>query len=411
MRLNMIPRDGGNTISGSLFAGFQDKSFQSDNLTDELKARGLRSTDGIDKLSNIEGVVRRPDQEGQDLVLRVGAHLPPRYAAGRRLRGHSRHGDADLGSAARHRAGRRPAEDQQLCRRVSPGRSARRTSWRSTTIACCKDRGAAMTAGLDPATASIVWNSPIYTTGSVKFTSTVSSKIFVEGGVLDQLRALQHASTSRASRRAPARPSGTRRSTSRTPRSARQWNAGDGAARACIPIASRSPARSSYVTGAHNVKVGVQDTWGRYRAFRSANGDLRAQFQNGAPFQAADPEHAGRFQDDLKADLGIYGQDSWTMNRLTLNYGARWEYFASGIPAETSRSAAASPPAANVRSDRHADLEELLAAVRRRLRPLRQPEDRGQVQPRQVHAGGHHRLLRSLQPAGADDADRGVDRR
>ena len=42
------------------------------------------------------------------------------------------------------------------------------------------------------------------------------------------------------------------------------------------------------------------------------------------------------FEDDLKADLGIYGQDSWTMNRLTVNYGARWEYFASGIPAETS---------------------------------------------------------------------------
>ena len=42
------------------------------------------------------------------------------------------------------------------------------------------------------------------------------------------------------------------------------------------------------------------------------------------------------FQDNLKADLGIYGQDSWTINRLTLNYGARWEYFASGIPVETS---------------------------------------------------------------------------
>ncbi len=35
----------------------------------------------------------------------------------------------------------------------------------------------------------------------------------------------------------------------------------------------------SYVTGAHNVKVGIQDTWGRYRQFRSANGDLRAIFR------------------------------------------------------------------------------------------------------------------------------------
>src|SRR5262249_383208 len=49
VRLNMIPKDGGNTLSGSLFGGFQDKSFQSDNLTEELQQRGLRSTDGIDR--------------------------------------------------------------------------------------------------------------------------------------------------------------------------------------------------------------------------------------------------------------------------------------------------------------------------------------------------------------------------
>ena len=33
------------------------------------------------------------------------------------------------------------------------------------------------------------------------------------------------------------------------------------------------------MTGTHNIKVGLQDTWGRYRQFRSANGDLRAIFQ------------------------------------------------------------------------------------------------------------------------------------
>ena len=33
VRLNMIPRDGGNTLSGSLFLGYQNKSFQTDNLT------------------------------------------------------------------------------------------------------------------------------------------------------------------------------------------------------------------------------------------------------------------------------------------------------------------------------------------------------------------------------------------
>ena len=31
-----------------------------------------------------------------------------------------------------------------------------------------------------------------------------------------------------------------------------------------------------------------------------------------------------------------FAQDSWTINRLTVNYGARWEYFASGVDEETS---------------------------------------------------------------------------
>jgi len=36
----------------------------------------------------------------------------------------------------------------------------------------------------------------------------------------------------------------------------------------------------------------------------------------------------------MKADLGIYGQDSWTLRRMTLNYGLRWEYFNSYIRAQ-----------------------------------------------------------------------------
>src|SRR6478609_1026046 len=55
VRLNMIPRDGGNTFSGSLFLGYQNDSFQSDNITDDLIKRGVRTADGIGKLANTEG--------------------------------------------------------------------------------------------------------------------------------------------------------------------------------------------------------------------------------------------------------------------------------------------------------------------------------------------------------------------
>ena len=35
----------------------------------------------------------------------------------------------------------------------------------------------------------------------------------------------------------------------------------------------------------------------------------------------------------MNADLGFYAQDAWTMNRLTLNVGARYDYFNAEVPA------------------------------------------------------------------------------
>ena len=40
--------------------------------------------------------------------------------------------------------------------------------------------------------------------------------------------------------------------------------------------------------------------------------------------------------DLLKADLGLYLQDSWTLKRLTINPGLRWEYFNSAIQAKAA---------------------------------------------------------------------------
>ena len=47
VRVNMIPRQGGNRLSGSLFGTAVNSSFQSNNYTDELKAAGLRTPDAI----------------------------------------------------------------------------------------------------------------------------------------------------------------------------------------------------------------------------------------------------------------------------------------------------------------------------------------------------------------------------
>ena len=59
-------------------------------------------------------------------------------------------------------------------------------------------RGHAMGSLTDPATASVVWHTPTFATGSAKWTSTVSSKLLLRNRLLVQPRALRQRLPGRA---------------------------------------------------------------------------------------------------------------------------------------------------------------------------------------------------------------------
>jgi hypothetical protein len=333
VRLNMIPRDGGNIITGSGFVGFQNQSFQSDNLTDELKARRLTTPDGIDKLSNFEGAVGGPIQKDRVWF----------FVSARTFHLDTLPADALVtvpGSALPNRAPIATTEkgvDKQSINSIQA-----RIVWQlsqSTKLSVyndriLKNRGAAMTAGFDPATASQPWNSPIYTTGAAKISSTLSSRLLVEGGFSTNYERY-NIFMQPGIQKQRGTPEWYTQINKQDNGLGTQWNA-------AVNSSGQYPDRYtiatsiSYVSGAHNTKVGFQRTWGQYHRTREANGDLRAFFNNGVAFQAAILNTPLDWKDELKQDLGFYGQDTWTIKRLTFNYGARWETFSHGIPLETS---------------------------------------------------------------------------
>lgn len=53
VRLNMIPKDGSNTLKGSLFYSQTPSAFQSDNLTPELVTRGLRAPNRVEEIIDV----------------------------------------------------------------------------------------------------------------------------------------------------------------------------------------------------------------------------------------------------------------------------------------------------------------------------------------------------------------------
>ena len=82
VRINIIPREGGNTFNGTFFSSIATGAMQANNLTDELRSQGLRTPDAVRKLWDVNPGFGGPMQPRQDLVLRLGALL--RLAAGRR---------------------------------------------------------------------------------------------------------------------------------------------------------------------------------------------------------------------------------------------------------------------------------------------------------------------------------------
>jgi outer membrane receptor protein involved in Fe transport len=58
-------------------------------------------------------------------------------------------------------------------------------------------------------------------------------------------------------------------------------------------------------------------------------------YHNGVPITITEYGTPFTFRENMKAELGVYGQDQWTLKRLTLNYGLRFDYVKLDVPAQS----------------------------------------------------------------------------
>jgi hypothetical protein len=89
----------------------------------------------------------------------------------------------------------------------------------------------------------------------------------------------------------------------------------------------------SYVTGSHALKAGFLDTWGiRMVDYTNIDSNTRYRFNNGVPNLITEVATPYGFTNNLGAELGVYAQDKWTLQRLTLNLGVRYDYLNINYP-------------------------------------------------------------------------------
>ena len=85
-------------------------------------------------------------------------------------------------------------------------------------------------------------------------------------------------------------------------------------------------AAASYVTGSHAFRFGGTVGEGPRRTVERFTGDLTMTFQNGAP-QAVTLRTPRDQREAIKADVGLFAQDRWTINRATITAGVRYDWF------------------------------------------------------------------------------------
>ena len=92
---------------------------------------------------------------------------------------------------------------------------------------------------------------------------------------------------------------------------------------------------ASYVTGAHSLRAGVAVTEGRWRLTQQYTSDVMPiNFNAGVPVSVALKIPTDR-RNAIKEDLGLFVQDKWTISRATINAGVRFDQFIGATLPET----------------------------------------------------------------------------
>ncbi len=90
----------------------------------------------------------------------------------------------------------------------------------------------------------------------------------------------------------------------------------------------------SYVTGSHNVKVGMTMMQAWRFATQEPNNSVTLALRNRVPFSITQYATPIEYRERLNYNMGWYAQDQWRIRRLTMNYGVRLDFLKAQVDAQ-----------------------------------------------------------------------------
>ena len=334
IRLNMIPKDGGNSFHGSLYAGGTNGPWQSNNLTPELKAKGLTLPTGITHIYDIN-----PSIGGPILQDKLWFLASMRWASVNERVVNSYMPDGS------------PAIVDQYVNMPLARITYQATPKNKFSVFLdrpVKYKGREFTFGIEPSRASRRRNpgEANYHNFGAKLTSTISNRLLYELGftqIVERLHTGYQPAEFPTTQGWP-RPANVHlfttgpgvdpwfRDVSHYDITTLERTVATTGYAGTLPDRNHITSALSYVTGSHNFKSGFQWSFGQDRNDASSHGDLQQQqYRLGVPESVIVTINPYATEEYVKADIGVYGQDTWRIRRLTINAGLRYEYFNSYI--------------------------------------------------------------------------------
>jgi hypothetical protein len=334
VRINIVPREGGNTFNGTFFSSIATRGMQANNLTDSLRRQGLRTPDAVRKLWDVNpgfgGPIRRnkvwfyisalysgSQLDVADMFFNKNANNPNVWTY-----------EPDLNRPAfkdTHYYG----GDARVTWQVSP---------RNKIGILDADQAGCTCVGVVSATvapeADIRERYPIQRRQVLDWTSPVTNRLLLEAGIANHFgRSVRLPALDTSSQMITV----NEQSTGLRYRSADNFRNGPNHA-----IHLRFGA--SYITGAHAYKLGVTHSSG-FEGRVTSDGDqpLTYRFNNGIPNLITQRALPLSGQVNVDHNLSIYGQDKWSVRHLTASYGLRYDYFASSFPEQHAGPVALAP--------------------------------------------------------------------
>jgi hypothetical protein len=325
VRTNVIPRDGGNTFNGLFFGAFTNQSLQGNNLTSDLIARGITATPRVTRAYDFDpafggplvkdklwfwGSYRRLVSDKTVAGIFFNASPTPyRYVPnlGAPAQNNEENGNESVRLTAQVSPRNKVNVQFQDAQRVIPGYGYALNSLLNTPEATMYNAAV-----------------PDYF-GQVGWTSPVTNRLLLEGGFAfvnkDYVTYTQPGID-------PLTPAYTERSTGISWGNLTQTYGHNASHQYNAKFAT------SYVTGSHAVKVGVtfMHTYAYTTSTATDNG-VTLQLLNGVPNQVTVFATPLQFAESMKANVGLFAQDQWTIRHLTLNAGIRYDSYNAYAPA------------------------------------------------------------------------------